>query len=86
MVDLEDDVQPIIDRLARYRLEHDLSWSSLAAEFNAVALSIRPGTLRLVLSGRLRTTPTDRTRYKLQRFAAQLSADGSRRRRRRKAA
>jgi hypothetical protein len=59
---------PLIARLATYRLEHDLSFEQLAALMEDAGYPMRARALHLLLTKRLRTSPRDRTLYKIQRF------------------
>ena len=61
---------PDLLRLAAYRLEQDLSFEALAAAITASGYPIRARALHLILTNRVRTTPRDRTLYKIRQFLA----------------
>ena len=71
----------VIEQLATFRLEHDLSFEQLAVRMAAVGYPMRPRALHLLLTNRIRTEPRDRTLYKIQRFLEQANrpTKGSRR-------
>jgi hypothetical protein len=62
----------LIERLATYRLERDLSFEQLSAEMDKAGYAIRARSLHLMLTHRLRTEPLDRTLYKVRRFLEQV--------------
>ena len=76
---------PYVSRLARYRLEHDLSYQQLAAEMRDAGCPVHARSLHWALTGRLQRQPLDRTLFKIQRFVEQLEDTRGRRGRRREA-
>jgi hypothetical protein len=62
----------LIEQLATYRLERDLSFEQLSAEMGKAGYAIRARALHLILTNRLRTEPHDRTLYKVRRFLEQV--------------
>lgn len=56
-----------IERLARYRLERDLSFTGLAAEMTAAGYPVKARTLHLTLT-RGTELPRERTRFKIREF------------------
>jgi hypothetical protein len=81
-------IDPRVEALARYRLEEDLSFESLAARMQAAGFPLRTRSLHQNITGRLRYGPRDRTLFKLGRFVelatAQRAAAAKRTRARRK--
>jgi hypothetical protein len=71
-----------IERLNRYRLEHDLTFERLAIEMADAGYPIKIRTLHLTLSGKLRGQPRDRTRFKIREFIARLDERDKARRKR----
>jgi hypothetical protein len=70
-----------VDRLAIYRLEHDLTWDQLADEMRAAGYPVAARALHNGLTHRLRRAPTDRTLYKIRRFLELRDRQPARRRR-----
>lgn len=71
----------LIEQLATYRLEHDLSFEQLAAEMDDAGCPVRSRALHLLLTKRVRTAPRDRTLYKIRRFLESRPPQSTRRRR-----
>lgn len=71
----------LVAQLATYRLEHDLSFEGLSAEFSEAGYPINARALHLILTNRLRTKPHDRTLFKVQRFLERLGRPTKRTRR-----
>ena len=71
----------LIDQLATYRLEHDLSFEELAVLMTDAGYPLRARALHLLLTKRVRTAPRDRTLYKIKRFLERAKAKRSRRER-----
>jgi hypothetical protein len=71
----------VIEQLAEYRLEQDISFEQLAVRMAAVGYPMRPRALHLLLTNRVRTEPRDRTLYKIRRFLEQVSRPTKRSRR-----
>ena len=65
---------PLIAQLATYRLEHDLSFEQLAVLMGDAGYPMRARALHLLLTKRVRTSPRDRTLYKIQRFLEKAKA------------
>jgi len=58
----------LIQQLALYRYEHDLSYSALARLMTAAGYRMHPRSLSLALTGDLRVGPYDRTLWKIREF------------------
>jgi hypothetical protein len=69
----------LIEQLATYRLEQDLSFEELAAQMGDAGYPVRGRALHLLLTKRLRTAPRDRTLYKIKQFLARTKARRGRR-------
>jgi hypothetical protein len=74
----------LIQALATYRLEHDLSFDQLANEMVDAGYGMRGRALHLLLTNRLRSHPRERTLYKIQQFLAGVGAKRNRNPRRRR--
>lgn len=68
---------PLLDQLAAYRLEQDLSFEQLATQMNEQGYFVRPRALHLMLTKRLRTRPHDRTLHKVKQFLARVDPHGT---------
>jgi hypothetical protein len=66
-----------VDRLAEYRLIHDLSFDALADEMTEAGFPIKMRALHLALTHR--TTPRDRTLYRITGFVAYLDRQAAQR-------
>ena len=71
----------LLAQLATYRLEHDLSFEQLSTQMGEAGYPVRPRALHLMLTQRLRSSPHDRTLYKVQRFLERINRPAKRRRR-----
>jgi len=69
---------PELERLALYRLEHDLTWAELADEMQQAGYPLQARALHNALTHRLQGLPTDRTLFKIRRFVALLDQKRSR--------
>jgi len=68
-----DDSDPDpIDYLKRWRLANDISYERLAAMMEKARYPVRTRSLHLALTGRLRGGPSERTRFKIERFVVWL--------------
>jgi len=70
MADMTDN--PMLLRLAAYRLEHDLSFEELAAQMDEAGYPVRARSLHLALTNRLQTAPRERTLYKIAQFVTTM--------------
>jgi hypothetical protein len=60
-------------KLGRYRLEYDLTYAELADQMKASDCFVPARSLHLYLTGR--TTPVERTQFRIGKFVAQLTFD-----------
>lgn len=72
----------VLDRLADYRLEHNLTFGQLADKMRAAGYAVGTLALHRALTKKLRTKPRDRTMFRYRRFLEHLEAADERRRRR----
>ena len=71
----------VLQALAAYRDEHNLSFDALAEQMAAHGVGVRGRLLHLALTGRLKTQPYARTMFRLRRFAMAVARRKARRRR-----
>jgi hypothetical protein len=58
----------VLDRLASYRLAHDLTFKQLATAMQQAGYPVQARALHFALTNRLLRAPRDRTLYKIQQF------------------
>lgn len=75
-----DPIAADLDRLARYRLERDLTFDALAREMQRAGCRVTARALHAALTHRLTTVPRERTRFKIARFLDAVDARSRKRR------
>lgn len=70
----------VLQRLADYRLDRDLTFAALAAEMQKAGYPVPERALHRILTRKLATAPRERTVYKITQFVARRCSRKARRR------